>query len=472
MKYAVTIAMACLALLYARAAQTQNVRLTWVGQATFIVQTEGGPTVVADPAAPNVVPLPEVTADVVTVTHNHIDHNYTQGVRGDFTLVDGRPITTRATIAAAGMPFVLIPGFHDGQGGAEGGTNTIIQWTQGGLRFAHLGDIGQDQLTAEQLSDLQNLDVLMVPAGGYFTVAPVDAAALANQVKARVTILMHYRTPVSGAVFTTIAPLNTAQAPFGTVVYKPATVVLNRERLPATPEVWVMEPLAPANVVNSANFAAGVPVAPGSLATVFGNFAGADTLFATSLPLPNMLGQTQVFIGGNPVPLLYVSPSQINLQIPSGLGRAEIASGQQAAQFLVEVRVGGQPVARAPVTVMLAAPGLFGVFNADGSRNSSLAPARRGDTVLMLGTGQGQTPSTSLADGAAAPAAPLRRTRTVPEVIMGGQRAVVESSSLLPGAVGVWQMQVRVPEGAPTGLDLPVTIRFGPISTTITMTIQ
>ena len=257
--------LACVVLALAVAASAQNVRITWIGQAAFVVQAEGGPTVVTDPPAPAVgYVLPEVNAEVVTVSHNHPDHNFTQGVRGNFTLVDGRPVTTRTQMTAAGMQFVLIPGFHDAQSGNVTGPNTIVQWMQGGLRFAHFGDYGQEQLTEAQLADLQNLDVLMIPAGGFFTIEPEEGAAIAAQLRARVTILMHYRTPLSAAGPLAILPA--VAAPFPAVVYKPSTVVLSRERLPSSPETWVMEPAASAVVMNAASFEAGVPVAPASLA--------------------------------------------------------------------------------------------------------------------------------------------------------------------------------------------------------------
>jgi len=111
----------------------QNVRVTWIGQAGFVLQSDGGVTVVVDPPSPAVgYPIPDLAADVVTVSHDHADHNYTQGVKGSFTLIDGRTATSRSQIMAAGMSFVMIPGFHDAQNGAVTGKNTIVQWTQGG----------------------------------------------------------------------------------------------------------------------------------------------------------------------------------------------------------------------------------------------------------------------------------------------------------------------------------------------------
>jgi len=176
------------------------------------------------------------------------------------------------------------------------------------------------------------------------------------------------------------------------------------------------------------------------------------------------LGQTEVLIQGSAVPLLYVSPNQINMQIPGGLSRG---------QYLVEVRVGGQTVTRAPVTVVPRAPGLLGVVNADGRVNSPANAARRGDTVQIYATGQGLSPAVAgLADGAAAPATPQALTRAVPEVTIGGRRAAVRVSGLLPGAVGVWQITTAVPSDTPVGSAVPVTVRFGLTSNTIPIALQ
>src|SRR5438034_10767064 len=94
----------CLSLivLSAGAACAQNVKITFVGQACFYLQTEGGPTLAVDPpAASQGYPLPATAADAVTISHNHPDHNNSAGVRGSPVLVDGRPTTARTEMTAA-----------------------------------------------------------------------------------------------------------------------------------------------------------------------------------------------------------------------------------------------------------------------------------------------------------------------------------------------------------------------------------
>jgi uncharacterized protein (TIGR03437 family) len=443
------------------AATGQNVRVTWVGQSCFIVQSENGPVVLTDPPAASVgYSIPNIPADAVTVTHNHADHNNTAGVKGNFQIVDGRPVNTRTQMTAANLPFVLIPGFHDGQNGAATGPNTIIQWTQSGLRFAQFGDMGQDALTEVQLADLQNLDVLFFPAGGYFTVDPDQAAAMVAQIGARVTILEHYRTALAGPA--TAAALPAAAAAFANVVYKPSSIVISQSSLPASKQVWVMEPLSDTVVVNSGGYTGGA-VAAGSLATIFGSFTGADTMAAPQFPLPVQLGQTRVLIQGNAVPLSYVSPRQVNMQIPAGVS---------VGQYIVSVQVAGQEVARAPLTVALRAPGLFTVRNADGLPNSPSNPAHAGDTIQILGTGQGPNPGTTgVADGAAAPLSPAALTRGLPAVTIGGTRATVRSSVLEPGSAGVWQVSVTVP-ALTAGSAVPVIVAYGSLSGSVSAAIQ
>src|SRR5437763_1591397 len=414
--------LAFIALSFSAAAQDPNLSITWVGQSCFVLRTDGGPTVVTDPPVASVgYTLPPLTADAVTITHNHTDHNNSAGIGGKFALIDGRPVTARQELAAGSLTFVLTPGFHDNQNGAVRGPNTLIEWTQAGLRIAHLGDLGQDQLTDAQLSDLRNIDILFIPAGGFFTVTPERAAAYVSQLNPRIAILMHYKTALGGPA--QLAPLPAAAAPFSPVVYKPSTVVVNRAALPVATDVWVMQPLSDAAAVNAASFASGAPVAPGSIASLFGKITGSQTIGAKSYPLSTKLGDTEVLIDGKSAPLYYASPGQVNFQVPSG---------QAAGQGLAEVHVGGQTVARAPLTVIPSAPGLFAVTNQDGRINSTANPARRGEVLHIYGTGVGAV-APAVEDAVAAPAQPLSAGLAPPNVFLGLRQLTVRFSGLAPG---------------------------------------
>jgi uncharacterized protein (TIGR03437 family) len=447
------------------AAQSARVEVTWIGQACFLLQEVGsdfvGPRVITDP--PNAAQgydLPTVDAHVVTISHNHGDHNNSAGIRGNFTLVDGRPITSRTEVSTVGMNFVMIPGFHDNTSGTQRGPNTIVRWTQGGIRFAHFGDYGQDRLSDTQLADLGPVDVIFAPAGGFFTIDIVGVDALVNQVRPKVVILMHYRTGLGGSAQTAQFFNFDLVRAFPLIRYMPAKVPLNPAQLPTLTEYWIMEVNAPMAAVNSAGFAAGQPVAPGSLVSLFGSFAGSGTSSATSTPLPQQLSGTEVLVNGSAVPLLYVSPQQVNAQIP-----AATVSGQ----YPVEVRVAGLRVSRGPVSVLSRAPGLFTALNQDGRLNSPSNPARRGEVLQLFATGQGVPPS--VPDGASAPITPLIEVPT-PFVTIGDRRASVQFSGLAPTLVGVWQINVVIPSDAPVGTSIPVQILSSASSSPLSVAVQ
>jgi uncharacterized protein (TIGR03437 family) len=445
-------------LLLSVAACAQNVKITFVGQACFYVQSEGGPTIAVDPPAPSIgYALPSTAADAVTVSHNHGDHNNSAGVRGAFALVDGRPTTARTEMTAAGLPFVLIPGFHDNTNGSARGPNTIMRWTQGGLRFAHFGDFGQDDLTAAQLADLRDLDVMMFPAGGFFTPDGAQMAKLIDQLKPRVAILMHYRTALAGPAQLATHPAVTQ--PFPQIRYKPATLSINRANLPAATEVWVMEPAADTVAVNAAGFVAGAPASPSAILSAFGAFTGSATAAAAGFPLPRKLGDTDVVIGNDALPLYSVSPGQINFVVPSSLA---------PGQYAFDVRVAGQRVGRGTFTSVARAPALFGAVDQDGR----LARGRRGGFITIYATGQGSV-APPVADGAAASVNPLSRTTVEPAVFLGGRRASVAFSGLAPGYAGLWQINAQISQDTFAGeVDLVVLFDTNLVSNALKVTVE
>jgi uncharacterized protein (TIGR03437 family) len=441
------------------AAQTDDLTITWIGQSCFVLKSARGPTVVTDPPVASVgYTLPPLTADAVTVTHNHTDHNNVASVTGA-TVIDGRPVTSRQQMNAGGMTFTLVPGFHDNTNGTQRGPNTIVRWTQAGLNIVHLGDFGQDQFTDAQLADLQNIDILFVPAGGFFTVTPAQAAAFVAKLKPHIAILMHYKTALGGPA--QLAGLPDAADPFAPITYKPATAVVNAAGLPSGTEVWVMQPAADSTAVNGASYLAGLPVAPGSIVSVFGSYGKSQSAGAASYPLPGKLGDTEVQVGGVAAPLYYVSPAQINFQAPSGLG---------AGQSLVDVRIGGQSVSKGVLTMVPSAPGLFVAANSDFRVNSTAQPAKRGEVLHIFATGQGAV-TPPVADGAAA-GPTLSKSVAMPNVFLGGQQMQVLFSGLAPGLVGLWQIDIAIPSDGPSGSMLPLLVESGLRSNSITVAVS
>lgn len=154
-------------------------RITWLGHACFMVEYEGY-RVVIDPFR-DVPGFADVSAeaDMVLCSHGHFDHAHTDGV----TLREGRA-----------NPFTVetVETFHDEEGGALRGKNTVHILRAGGLKVVHLGDLGH-RLTREQAEKLWDCDVLMVPVGGTYTVDHAGAISAQAWLLPRVTIPMHYR---------------------------------------------------------------------------------------------------------------------------------------------------------------------------------------------------------------------------------------------------------------------------------------
>jgi uncharacterized protein (TIGR03437 family) len=227
--------------------------------------------------------------------------------------------------------------------------------------------------------------------------------------------------------------------------------------------VWVMQPTANAVVVNSASFAAGVPTAPGSLASLFGNFTNAGTAAAQALPLPTSLGNVEVVVGGRAAPLLYVSPTQINFQVSHRL--------ETHGQALVEIKVAGTTVARTQVTTLTGTPAVFVAADQNFQLITANSPVRRGDPVIIFATGHGELTETP-EDGTPAPATNLITTKAKPRVTIGGIEAEVLFSGLTPGLAGLWQINAVVPADAPVGTNVPLVVTQGLVGNTLPLAIR
>jgi len=164
-------------------------KIRWNGHACFTIEAEEG-RLVTDPFAQEVpYDLPPTTADVVTVSHDHFDHNAVDRI-------DGSPQVAERVgeFTAAGIPIRGIESFHDDRGGAERGANRMYAFSLEGIRLAHLGDLGAP-LDKDQREALSDVEVLFIPVGGHFTIDAACAAEIARSLSAlRVVIPMHFKT--------------------------------------------------------------------------------------------------------------------------------------------------------------------------------------------------------------------------------------------------------------------------------------
>ncbi len=223
------------------------------------------------------------------------------------------------------------------------------------------------------------------------------------------------------------------------------------------------QPAVPKNgAVGGASFTIGMPLAVGSISTLFGQNLSSQTATAASLPLSASLGGTSVTINGIAAPLFYVSPTQINFFVPYEL------AGQTTATIAVStsggiVELSGVPIiAQAPGIFELDSAGDAAALHSNGTVVSSAAPASSGEVVELFATGLGPV-SNVPADGAAAPSGTLANDQIAPAVTIGGVNAQVNFAGLAPGFVGLYQINVTVPSGLPAG-PAAVTISVGPLS--------
>ena len=129
------------------------------------------------------------TAHIVTVSHQHPGHSYVQGVSGGPRLVTGPGEYEISGILILGMVT-----FHDGEEGRKRGRNTVYLVEVDEVSICHLGDLGH-VLTGEQVEEIGDVDVLLLPVGGVSTINASMAAEVVRQLEPKVVIPMHYKTP-------------------------------------------------------------------------------------------------------------------------------------------------------------------------------------------------------------------------------------------------------------------------------------
>lgn len=187
-------------------------KIWWRGHASFIIEADGK-RIVTDPFNAKLgYPLAPPKADIVTVSHEHWDHNAVEAVRGRPRIIRGA-----GTTVIDGITLEGIASHHDRKSGRERGTNTIFKLVTEGLRLVHLGDLGHP-LTASQVEQIGPVDILMVPVGGIYTIDADDAVALVYELQPKVVIPMHFSTP---HLTFSLEPLEKFTSAYDQIVKKP-----------------------------------------------------------------------------------------------------------------------------------------------------------------------------------------------------------------------------------------------------------
>jgi L-ascorbate metabolism protein UlaG (beta-lactamase superfamily) len=221
-------------------------RIRWFGQSTFLISGER--MVFIDPFGDMDVlagrglrfdypPVEGVEADLMLVTHEHLDHNAVE-------VIGGSPVILRSTAGTFESPVgevIAVASEHDEVAGTERGPNTIFRFMLDGLRLSHFGDFGQAELRPEQRKAIGDLDVLLLPVGAGPTVGGESAAAIVRALRPRLLIPMHYRTEADNF----LDPPDEFLAALGARVESLNESELEAEQLLGTPEDPTVALLAP-----------------------------------------------------------------------------------------------------------------------------------------------------------------------------------------------------------------------------------
>ncbi len=162
--------------------------ISWLGHSCFRIRSSNA-IVITDPYSPSLgYSLGKPTARIVTVSHQHSGHSYVQGIGGEPRLVI-RP----GEYEISGVLIIGIATFHDADRGRERGENTVYLMEVDEISVCHLGDLGH-VLTTEQVEEIGNVDVLLLPVGGVSTINAPMAAEVVRQLEPKVVVPMHYKT--------------------------------------------------------------------------------------------------------------------------------------------------------------------------------------------------------------------------------------------------------------------------------------
>lgn len=165
-------------------------KITWHGHSCFKIVTKDT-TIVTDPFDKKIGLKPlRCEANIITISHDHYDHNNATVLRGAPLIIDGP-----GEYELRGIVITGINSFHDSKQGQERGGNTIFVIELEDIRICHLGDLGQTELTSNQVEKIGEVDILLIPVGGIYTIDSDRAIAVINQIEPRIVIPMHYKIP-------------------------------------------------------------------------------------------------------------------------------------------------------------------------------------------------------------------------------------------------------------------------------------
>jgi L-ascorbate metabolism protein UlaG (beta-lactamase superfamily) len=212
-------------------------KVKWLGHSCFLVTSRDGLRVITDPyvvgGSINYSPIEE-TADIVTVSHGHDDHSNVSAVQGKPEVVRGN-----GTKAAKGIQFRGITTYHDASQGTQRGPNTVFCFTIDDIKLCHLGDLGH-VLSPGQVNEISTVDILLTPVGGFYTIDASTASQVCDQLKPKVVIPMHFKTPKCAYPIAGVDDFLKGKKNVRRI--DDSEVEFERENLPAATEIVLLQP--------------------------------------------------------------------------------------------------------------------------------------------------------------------------------------------------------------------------------------
>jgi len=223
-------------------------QVEWYGQSAFRLASADMMTVAIDPFGDmsalasargmkfDYPPIAGVEAQLLLVTHEHIDHNGVEAIGGEPTILR----STAGKLESPVGEVTAVASEHDEAAGTERGPNTIFVFSFDGVRICHMGDFGQSELRDEQATAIGEIDLLILPVGGGPTIGADGAAAIVQRLSPRWVVPMHYRTPRIGFLETADAFLERHPD-----VHRLGASTFDTAELPAANGPLVVLPAAP-----------------------------------------------------------------------------------------------------------------------------------------------------------------------------------------------------------------------------------
>lgn len=162
--------------------------ISWFGQSCFRIESKEG-SIIIDPFSREIgLRPPRIKDDLVLVTHNHYDHNNLEGLNPEAFVINMPGEYEKKRVYVRG-----IMSYHDKSQGRERGPNTIYVIKTEEMTVCHMGDFGQEKLDDKQVEEIGNVDILLVPVGGNYTINYKEAIGVISQIEPKVIVPMHYK---------------------------------------------------------------------------------------------------------------------------------------------------------------------------------------------------------------------------------------------------------------------------------------